>query len=110
MFQTAIGRIHSHIKSLPKTLELKIFIDAGGKAGHKRVWGGLAIIGDQELAWIEQGVDDINGNNKNGAELKGRDLPTSEIVIAGRKIIEQKRRILFWANWFPEWRNQDVLC
>lgn len=106
MFQTAIGRIHSPILSPSGTLDMKIFLDAGGKAGRQRVWGGLATIGESELPWIKKILDEL-GNDTHNSEIKGRNLLTSEITNAGRKILEQKRRILFWANWFPDCKKQD---
>lgn len=54
MFQTAIGRIGSKIVSAPLSLEMRVFLDAGGKANRRRVWGGLAIIGERELDWLQK--------------------------------------------------------
>ena len=99
MFQTALGRIQSTIESPPRTLKMQVFLDAGGKAGDQRVWGGLATIGDVEIKWIEQVLNNIGENSITGKELKGRELETSIINAACRKIRNEDRRILFWANW-----------
>lgn len=110
MFQTAIGRIQSAIISPPRSLEMQIFLDAGGKAGNRRVWGGLAIIGESELIWVQKVIDEICSEfpieNRNKAEPKGRDIPISIIKRAGQKIRKEDRRILFWANWLPAWNEK----
>ncbi|MDO8141870.1 MAG: hypothetical protein Q6358_10265 [Candidatus Brocadiales bacterium] len=110
MFQTAIGRIGSKIVSAPQSLEMRVFLDAGGKANRRRVWGGLALIGERELDWLQKVLDDIRAEfpiiDIKKPELKGRDLPTSVIKAAGRKLREEDRRILFWANWLPAWNEQ----
>lgn len=105
MFQTAIGRIHSVIDCPAKTLDLWIFLDAGGKAGKQRVWGGVAAIGDSELNWITQVLDDIDGDNSGNVELKGRDIETEIIKATGRRLCEEERRIIFWANWILDWQD-----
>lgn len=113
MFQTALSRIHSNILTPPQTLDMKVYIDAGGKANHTRVWGGIAVIGDNELSWIQKVVEDIQKDdpkaNNGDFQLKGRDLETSTIIFAGKKLYTENRRILFWSNWFPQWANQDAL-
>ncbi len=107
MFQTAVGRVHSIIESPPRTLDMWVFLDAGGKAGNQRVWGGLAAIGETELSWIAKALNDIGEDNNNGAtELKGRELGTEVIKAAGRRILEEDRRIIFWANWLLDWEDQ----
>ena len=103
MFQTAIGRVQSIIELPPKSLDMWVFVDAGGKANNQRVWGGLAAIGESELYWIERLLADIGGEDSESSELKGRELETEIIKLAGRKIIEEDRRILFWANWLLDW-------
>lgn len=113
MFQTALGRIHSTIIVPPQTLDMKVYIDAGGKADHTRVWGGIAVIGDSELNWIQKIVDDMYKDNPRvndkDFQLKGWKLETSTIISAGKRLYTENRRILFWSNWYPEWSNQDSL-
>jgi len=112
MFQTAFGRILSDIITPSRSLDLKIFIDAGGKAGHSRVWGGLAVIGNNEMNWLEETLNELGENNKKSispdGELKGRNIPTVEIQATGNKIINEDRRILFWANFLPEWDSESA--
>lgn len=109
MFQTAIGRIGSKIISAPLSLEMRVFLDAAGKANRRRVWGGLALIGEHELDWLQKVLDDIRNEfpikDVKKPEMKGRDLPTSVIKAAGRKLREEDRRILFWANWLPAYNE-----
>lgn len=106
MFQTAIGRIQSIIESPPRTLDMWVFLDAGGKAGNQRVWGGLAAIGESELSWIANALKDIGEDVNGNTELKGRELGTEVIKAAGRKILEEDRRVIFWANWLLDWKDQ----
>lgn len=106
MFQTAIGRIESIIESPPRTLDMWVFLDAGGKAGNQRVWGGLAAIGESELTWMSQVLDDIGEDSSGTVEVKGRELETSVIKAAGRRINEEDRRVLFWANWLLDWKEE----
>ena len=106
MFQTAIGRIQSIIEYPPRTLDMWVFLDAGGKAGKQRVWGGLAAIGDSELGWIESVIKDIDSKNNTDSELKGHELDLEVIKAAGKKIKIEDRRVIFWANWLPDWRDQ----
>ena len=109
MFQTAIGRISSIIENPFQTLDMKIFIDAGGKSGHQRVWGGLATIGTSEIKWMEGVLGNIHKSNRLGSkELKGRELSIEEIKSTGRKIREEDRRILFWANWLECWNEKKA--
>jgi hypothetical protein len=109
MFQAAIGRINSIIEAPPQTLDMKIFIDAGGKADNRRVWGGLAVIGTSEIKWMKDVLDDIHKSNKiSSKELKGRELSIEEIKSTGRMIREQDRRILFWANWIECWNEENA--
>jgi hypothetical protein len=105
MFQTAIGRLQGIIESPPRSLDLWVFLDAGGKAGDQRVWGGLAAIGESELSWIEKVLDDMRKNGSEAIELKGRELETSIIKATGRRILQEDRRIIFWANWLLDWKD-----
>ncbi len=97
MFQTTIGRIDSTIEAPSQTLDIKIFIDAGGKADYRRVWGGLAVIGTSEIEWMKDTLDKYDKSKHK--ELKGKDLSTEEIISIASRIREENRRILFWANW-----------
>ncbi len=106
MFQTVLGRIGNIIECPPRSLDMQVFVDAAGKAGNKRVWGGLAAIGDSEITWMDNVLDDIAKDQKQNQELKGRDLDTSVIKDIGRKILEDDRRIIFWANWILDWRHE----
>lgn len=85
---------------------MQVFFDAGGKAGNQRVWGGLATIGESEITWIQQVLNDISEDCNGDFELKGREIETSVIKAAGRKILDEDRRILFWANWLLDWKDQ----
>jgi len=90
-------------------MDMKIFIDAGGKAGHKRVWGGLAVIGDSEIEWMRNILDNIvKTYNLDSKELKGRDLSIEEIKSTGRKIRDEDHRILFWANSLQSWNGKEA--
>lgn len=112
MFQVAIGRLGSRIVGSRDSLDLYVYIDAGGRASENRVWGGLAVVGDRENVWIATHVEDLRSRHagclRPNGELKGSDLSDSEVVNSGRKIRENDRRILFWANWYPEAARQDV--
>lgn len=105
MFQTAIGRVQSIIECPQRSLDMCVFLDAGGKAGNQRVWGGLAAIGESELSWIAEVLNDIGEDSNCNAELKGRELETEVIKAAGRRILEEDRRIIFWANWLLDWKE-----
>lgn len=103
MFETAIGRVQNIIEGPPRSLDMWVYLDAGGKAGNQRVWGGLAAIGVSEINWIEKVLNDIGENTNDAAELKGRELGIDVIKLAGRRIREEDRRVLFWANKLPDW-------
>jgi len=106
MFQTEIGRVHSIIESPSRTLDMQVFLDAGGKAGNQRVWGGLATVGDAETTWIQKVLNAIGEDCNDEFELKGRELETSIIKAAGRRILDEDRRIIFWANWLLDWKDE----
>jgi hypothetical protein len=38
MFQSATGRVNSVIESPPRTMEMQVILDAGGKAGDRFLW------------------------------------------------------------------------
>lgn len=106
MFQTTIGRIDSTIEAPSQTLDMKIFIDAGGQADNLRVWGGLAVIGTSEIKWMTDTLDKFDKSKHK--ELKGIDLSTEEIISIASKIREENRRILFWANWIECWNEGNA--
>jgi hypothetical protein len=106
MFQTAIGRIGSTIEVPSQTLDIKIFIDAGGKADNLRVWGGLAVVGTSEVKWMKDTLDKFDKSKHE--ELKGIALSTEEIISIAGKICEENRRILFWANWIGCWNEENA--
>ncbi len=106
MFQTTIGRIHSTIEAPSQTLDIKMFIDAGGQADYQRVWGGLAAIGTSEVKWMKDTLDKFDKSKHK--ELKGIDLSTEEIKSIASKILEEDRRILFWANWIECWNEGNA--
>jgi len=110
MFQTAIGRINSRIEAPSQSLDMKIFIDAGGQAEHQRVWGGLASIGSNEINWMKEILEKISKKNNIpiSQELKGFKLPLEEIKSSGRMILENDRRILFWGNWILAWDEKKA--
>ncbi|MDA3821831.1 MAG: hypothetical protein PF450_04350 [Bacteroidales bacterium] len=85
---------------------MQVFIDAGGKAGNQRVWGGLVTIGESEITWIQQVLNAVGEDCNEDFELKGRELETTVIKAAGRKILDEDRRILFWANWLLDWKDE----
>ncbi len=106
MFQTAIGRIGSTIEAPSQTLDIKMFIDAGGQADYQRVWGGLAVIGTSETKWMKDVLD--KADRFKHEELKGYKLSTEKIISIGNKIREEDRRILFWANWIECWNEGNA--
>jgi len=106
MFQTTIGRIDSTIEAPSQTLDIKIFIDAGGKADYRRVWGGLAVIGTSEVEWMKDTLEKYD--KPKNKELKGKDLSTEEIISIASSIREENRRILFWANWIECWNEENA--
>lgn len=106
MFQTAIGRVQSIVESPPRSLDMWVYLDAGGKAGSQRVWGGLAVVGESETNWILKVLNEISQDSIDNTELKGRELETNVIKAAGRRILEEDRRILFWANWLIDWKDK----
>ena len=105
MFQTSIGRIDSTIKAPSQTLDIKVFIDAGGKADYRRVWGGLAVE-SSEVKWMKNALDKFDKSKHK--ELKGIDLSTDEIISIASKILEEDRRILFWSNWIGYWNEENA--
>lgn len=106
MFQTTIGRIHSTIEAPSQTLDIKIFIDAGGQAYDPRVWGGLATTETSDDKWMKDTLDKFDKSKHK--ELKGIDLSTEEIISIASKILEEDRRILFWANWIERWNEGNA--
>ncbi|MCA8972148.1 MAG: hypothetical protein KDC95_20340 [Planctomycetes bacterium] len=106
MFQYALGRVHSVIELPPESLSLSLHVDAGGRAGNKRVWGGLAAMGEIEDAWIgdtmSRLVEDQQGSKSGPGEVKGRDLDLATVVDIGQRMRSDDRRIIFWSNWYPE--------
>jgi hypothetical protein len=112
MLQTALGRLGSALRAPSGSLDLHIFIDAGGRANSKRVWGGLAMLDAHELSWIEGQLAELRNTLPNAlsqaGELKGKNVPTQVAADAGRKFREEDRRILFWANWYPEFDGPEL--
>jgi hypothetical protein len=105
MLQTTLGRLDSSIVAPPGTLDLYVFVDAGGRQAECRVWGGLAAIGTQELMWIESAVCDLKRRYANrtevSGELKGKVVSTRDAMREGRTLDLKGRRIRFWVNWYP---------
>jgi len=106
MFITAIGRLGSIIEVPADSLYLHIFLDAGGRASGKRVWGGLACVGDQELVSLARKLDDLKvvlpKCVEGSGELKGKRVRTSLAKELGRRLREEDRRSVFWATWCCE--------
>jgi hypothetical protein len=112
MLQTALGRLGSTVVAPNESLDLIVFIDAGGKADLTRVWGGLALLDERELSWIDTelarlraalpDVLDLRG------ELKGKNVPTPLAKDAGVRFRQEGRRILFWANWYPDFDGAEL--
>lgn len=105
MFQGALGRLGSRIQAPEESLALQVFVDAGGRAAENRVWGGLAIVDDVEVAWLEKTILELRAKHVKlclpTGELKGSALPDSEIRSLGWRMKDEDHRILFWANWYP---------
>ncbi|TKJ39599.1 MAG: hypothetical protein CEE38_02435 [Planctomycetes bacterium B3_Pla] len=103
---TAIGRLGSVIEAPTESLYLHVFLDAGGRASKRRVWGGLACVGDRELSWLARKLDDLKVDLREcvegSGELKGKHVPTSIAKELGRHLREDDRRIVFWATWCSE--------
>ena len=105
MFQCALGRVSSAVVFPQESLSLSVYVDAGGRAGRKRVWGGLAAVGDNEDLWIRRKMTALATEHAASleatGELKGGQLQLPDVVRAGRAIVTESRRICFWANWYP---------
>lgn len=112
MLQCLLGRIGSALKAPPDSLDLHVFLDAGGRATNRRVWGGLAAVGDDELRWIGHEVARLGRDCPHvvtpAGEVKGKHLQLEEAIALGNRIREEGRRIVFWANWYPDPSNEDV--
>jgi hypothetical protein len=111
MALVALGRIGSAEIAPSESLDLHIFIDAGGKADSTRVWGGLACVA-HELSWIDSELSRLKALlpykvEKNG-ELKGRDVPIEIAKESGLKLRQEDRRILFWANQYPKFDEPEI--
>lgn len=95
------------------SLDLHVFIDAGGRSNSKRVWGGLALLNAQELSWIDTELSRLRASlpdaiNQSG-ELKGKNVPTQIAKDSGLRFRQEDRRILFWANWYPEFDGPELI-
>jgi hypothetical protein len=103
MFITAIGRIGSIIEAPPESLDLHVFLDAGGRASETRLWGGLACIDDRELAWLARRLDDLKALLpdcvEESGELKGKHVSAPLAKELGQYLREEDRRSVFWATW-----------
>jgi hypothetical protein len=113
MFQTALGRLGSAVIAPGESLDLHVFIDAGGRSNSKRVWGGLALLNAGELSWIDAELSQLRASlpdalNPSG-ELKGKNVPTQIAKNAGLRFRQEDRRILFWANWYPEFDGPELI-
>ncbi len=113
MFQTALGRLGSAVIAPSDSLDLHVFIDAGGRSNSKRVWGGLALLNAQELSWIDTELSRLRASlpdaiNQSG-ELKGKNVPTQIAKDSGLRFRQEDRRILFWANWYPEFDGPELI-
>jgi len=101
-----IGRLGSLVRVPSNSLDLYVFVDAGGRASERRLWGGLACIGDREIAWLRQRLDDLKKTLPNclepSGELKGKHVPTPIAQQLGQDLREEDRRSLFWATWCCE--------
>lgn len=106
MFQCALGRVHSEVVLPSESLNLFVYIDAGGWAKSKRVWGGLAAFGRLEDNWIDRKIHDLGIQHPHArettGELKGRRLDLGAVVDTGRLILSEGRRMCFWSNWYPK--------
>jgi hypothetical protein len=111
MFLTAIGRLGSVLEMPPESLDLSIFLDAGGRARETRVWGGLACLGDRELQLLEQRLVDLKKaypkRVEESRELKGKRVPTSIAKELGQQLREEERRSLFWASSCCDMNDRD---
>jgi hypothetical protein len=111
MLQTALGRLGSTIVAPTESLDLHIFIDAGGRADSRRVWGGLALLDARELLWIDAELARLRASLplEPSGELKGKNVPMQVAKDAGIRFRQQDRRILFWANWYPEFDGAELV-
>jgi hypothetical protein len=112
MAVVALGRIGSAVIAPSESLDLHVFIDAGGRADSTRVWGGLACVGG-ELSWIDNELSRLkallpHAIDKDG-ELKGKCVPIEYAKESGRKFRQEDRRILFWANQYVGFDEPEVI-
>ncbi|MGA2584548.1 MAG: hypothetical protein ABSG31_14830 [Tepidisphaeraceae bacterium] len=113
MFLVAHGRLGSTVLAPSESLDLHVFIDAAGQSKSKRVWGGLALLGTRELAWVDAEIstlrallpDALEGNG----ELKGKKVPLQIAKDTGVKVRREDRRILFWSNWYPKFNDPEII-
>lgn len=112
MVQTAHGRLGSTVVASSGSLDLHVFIDAGGRANSKRVWGGIALLNARELSWIDSELSHLRAllpdALSQSGELKGRNVPTQIAKDTANRFRQEDRRILFWANWYPEFDGPEL--
>lgn len=103
----ALGRIGSAVIAPNESLDLHIFIDAGGQADSTRVWGGLACDA-HELSWIDTELSRLKAllpqSLEKDGELKGKHVPIEIAKESGRKFHQEDRRILFLGEPVPQAR------
>lgn len=78
-----------------------MYLDAGGRAGETRIWGGLAVFGGDEITWIESVLKELrarpDATMEARGEVKGRDVSLEAAKAIGRRVRDEDRRIAFWA-------------
>lgn len=113
MLKTTLGRLGSSIISPDRSLDLFVFLDAGGRPSGHRLWAGLAAVGERELARIEEDMEHLKqaypDRLERDGELKGKNVPVEVAKKLGRKLHSSaNRRSRFWVNWYP--RHDDGTC
>jgi len=105
MFQCALGRLVPRLFPPSPSLDLHVFVDAGGQPARHRVWGGLAAASETAHCWIETAVQDLRVAHPNlvseNREVKGKYLGREVAVQVGQRLRADDPGLLFWTNWYP---------
>ncbi len=85
-----------------------LFFDAGGQADKLRNWGAAFVLGRSDLEAVNAIVAELRHRNaavcRADGEIKGGDLPNSEIQWARRRL--RGHYVVLWFNSYPELNSE----